>query len=98
MLGCGVAQLAPNVVTQISGVIVRCHELEKVPTVDLLLPIFRVKNVGSQLYLNKKPNRVRLVDVRPSHTGWHEKRSSLVGLTLTLLALGEMFPSLGFVL
>lgn len=73
LLGCGVAQLSPNAVVQICGVIARCHDKKKIPTVDLLLSLYRVKYSGGQLYLDKKPGRMRLVDVRSSNTGWHGK-------------------------
>ena len=79
VLCCGIAQLAPNAIAQISGVIARCHDLEKIPTVDLLLSIYQFKSAGGQLYLDKKPKRVRLVNVRPSHSGWQERWAYLVG-------------------
>lgn len=73
LLGCGVAQLSPNAVVQICGVIAQSHDVGKVPTVDLLLSIFMVKYTGGQFYLDKKPNQTRLVDVRSSNNGWHGK-------------------------
>ena len=79
VLGCGIAQLSPNAIAQISGVIARCRDLKKTPTVDLLLSIYRVKISGGQLYLDKKPKRKRLVDVRPSHSGWQERWAYLAG-------------------
>ena len=46
LLGCGVAQLSPNAVVQICGVIAQSHDVGKVLTVDLLLSIFMVKYTG----------------------------------------------------
>ena len=64
LLGCGVAQLSPNAVVQICGVIARSHDKGKIPTVGLLLSIYRIKYGGGQFYLDKKPGRTRLVNVR----------------------------------
>lgn len=79
LLGCGVAQLAPNAVVQICGVIAQSFEKKKVPSLDLLLSIYRVKYAGGQFYLDKKPGRVRLVDVRSSNTGWHGRWGYFAG-------------------
>ena len=84
LLGCGVAQLSPNAVVQICGVIAQSHDVGKVPTVDLLLSIFMVKYTGGQFYLDKKPNQTRLVDVRSSNNGWHGKWGYFSGGELEL--------------
>lgn len=86
LLGCGVAQLAPNAVVQVCGVIAQSFEKKKVPTVDLLLSIYRVKYAGGQFYLDKKLGRVRLVDVRSSNTGWHGKWAYYAGGELGLVS------------
>lgn len=86
LLGCGVAQLAPNAVVQVCGVIAQSFEKGKVPTIDLLLSIYRVKYAGGQFYLDKKPGRVRLVDVRSSNTGWHDRWAYYAGGELELVS------------
>ena len=68
-LGCGIAQLSPNSLIQVSGVIARCAELNVLPSLELLFSIFRIKNSGGQLYLDKKAGRVRLVDAPTSNSG-----------------------------
>ena len=79
LLGCGIAQLSPNAVVQICGVIARSHDKKKIPTVDLLLSIYRVKYGGGQLYLDKKSGRTRLVNVKTSNNGWHGKWAYFAG-------------------
>lgn len=73
VLGCGIAQLSPNAVAQITGVAALAHELKEDPTLELLFSLFRVKNLGGQLYLDKKVGRARTVNVRSSNSGWHTK-------------------------
>lgn len=73
VLGCGIAQLAPNAVAQITGVGARAHEMKVEPSTDLLFSVFRVKNSGGQLYLDKKGKQARLVDVRTSNSSYHTK-------------------------
>lgn len=79
LLGCGIAQLSPNAVVQICGVIARSHDKGKIPTVDLLLSLYRVKYGSGQLYLDKKPGCTCLVDVRSSNNGWHGKCAYFAG-------------------
>lgn len=73
VLGCGIAQLSPNAVAQVTGVAARAHESKDDPDLELLFSLFRVKNASGQLYLDKKGRRVRVVDVRSSNSGWHTK-------------------------
>ena len=86
LLGCGVAQLSPNAVVQICGVIARSHDKGKVPTVDLLLSLYRVKYSGGQFYLDKKSGQTRLVNVRTSNNGWHNKWVYFAGGELGLVS------------
>ena len=72
-LGCGIAQLSPNSLIQVSGVIARCAELNVLPSLELLFSVYRVKNYGGQLYLDKKAGRVRLVDAPTSNSGYHSR-------------------------
>lgn len=53
-LGCGIAQLAPNSLALVSGLIARCSELHIEPTLEMLFSIYRIKIFGSQLYLDKR--------------------------------------------
>lgn len=78
-LGCAVAQLSPNAVVQIVGVIARCHELKELPSLELLFSIYRVKDSGGLLYLDRKKGRVRLVDAPSSHSSWHSRWTYLEG-------------------
>ena len=73
VLGCGIAQLSPNAVAQVTGVAARAHEIKEDPTLELLFSFFRVKNSSGQLYLDKKGSKVRVVDVRTSNSGCHTK-------------------------
>ena len=73
VLGCGIGQLSPNAVAQVTGVAARAHEVKEEPTLELLFSLFRVKNSSGQLYLDKKGRRVRVVDVRSSNSGCHTK-------------------------
>ena len=68
-LGYGITQLSPNSLIQVSGVIARCAELNVLPSLELLLSVYRVKNSGGQLYLDKKVGRIRLVDALTSNSG-----------------------------
>lgn len=70
---CGLGQLAPNAILQINGVIARCHELKKTPSLDLLFSLYRIKNTGVLLYFDKKEGRVKLTDAPGSNSGWHPK-------------------------
>lgn len=45
-LECGIGQLSPNLVLQISRFIARCHELNHYPTLDLFFFIYRLKSTG----------------------------------------------------
>lgn len=74
-LGCGVAQLSPNAVLQINGVIARYEEFKIYPTLELLFSLYRLKTSGAQVYFDKKPGRVKLVDSLSSNSGWHSKWS-----------------------
>lgn len=78
-LGCAIAQLSPSAVAQIVGVIARCHELEELPSLELLFSIYRVKDSGGLLYFDRKKGRVRLVDAPSSHTSWHSRWTYLEG-------------------
>ena len=92
-LGCGIAQLSPNSLIQVSGVIARCAELNVLPSLELLFSIFRVKNSGGQLYLDKKAGRVRLVDAPTSNSGWHSKWMYFWGAELERIPPWGRVPS-----
>lgn len=70
-LGCGVSQLSPNILVQVSGVIARCVEVDIVPSLELLFSIYHLKLSKGQLYLDTRPGRTHLVSVPSSYSGWH---------------------------
>lgn len=71
--GCGIGQLAPNTILQISGLIARCEEIREYPSMELLLSIYRAKTNGVQVYFDKKPGCVKLVKNPSSNSGYHPK-------------------------
>ena len=81
-LGCGFAQLTPNSLIQVSGVIARCAELSVLPSLELIFSIYRAKDCGGQLYLDKKVGRTKLVESPSSNAGWHSKWMYYRGLGL----------------
>ena len=84
-LGCGLAQLAPNAIAQISGFISRCAETRIVPTLSLFFSIYRAKYTGCQVYLDKLPGCVALVKTPSSNSGWHPRWLYFSGGDLQLI-------------
>lgn len=72
-VGCGISQLSPNLVLQISGFIARCHELRRYPTLDLFFGIYHLKSTGAQVYFDAKAGCCKLVATPSSNSGWHLK-------------------------
>lgn len=70
---CGIGQLALNIVLQINGLIARCEEFRVLPTMELLLSIYRAKTTGVQVYFDKKPGCVKLVKAPSSNSGYHPR-------------------------
>lgn len=52
-LGCGVSQLTPNSVAQVSGFIARCVEMGYVPSIRLFFSNFGIKYARGQVYFEK---------------------------------------------
>ena len=82
---CGLAQLAPNSVAQISGFIARCAKRRVVPTLSLFFSIYRAKYSGCQVYLDKLHGCVALVKTPSSNSGWHPRWLYLGGIDLQLI-------------
>ena len=91
-IGCGLAQLAPNSVSQISGFIARCAERRVLPTLSLFFSIYRAKYSGCQVYLDKLPGCVALVKTPSSNSGWHPRWLYLGGIDLQLIDPGVEVP------
>lgn len=72
-VGCGISQLTPNSMAQVSGFIARCAEMGYVPSIRLFLSIFGIKYSRGQVYFDKLTGRSKIVDVRSSNSGWHGK-------------------------
>lgn len=62
-IGCGVAQLVPNVVTQISGFITLCYEKNRIPSLKLFLSIYGVRYSGGQVYVDTRSGHSKIVNV-----------------------------------
>ncbi|KAK1377986.1 hypothetical protein POM88_024730 [Heracleum sosnowskyi] len=71
-VGCGIAQMTPNIVAQISGFIARCAEVDRLPSLNLFFSIYNIHYAQGQVYFYKRAG-VRLVNVKSSNHGWHGK-------------------------
>lgn len=72
-LVCGIGQLSPNLVLQISGFIAHCHELNRYPTLNLFFSIYRLKSTGVQVYFDARAGYSKLMSTPSSDSGWHPK-------------------------
>lgn len=72
-LGCGITQLTPNSIAQMSGFVARCAELRRIPTLRLFFFHYGIKHASGQIYFDKRLGRSRIVNVRSSNSGYHGK-------------------------
>lgn len=86
-LECGIRQLSPNLVLQISGFIARCHELNRYPTIDLFFSIYRLKSTGVQVYFDSRADYSKLLYTPSSNPGWHSKWAWYEGSELSRIVL-----------
>lgn len=59
-IGCGIAQLVPNVVAQISGCIALCDEKERIPSIKLFFSIYGIRYQNGQVYFDTRSKGRRL--------------------------------------
>lgn len=72
-VGCGIAQLVPNVVAQISGFIALCVEKNMIPSLKPFLSIYGVRYHGGQVYVDTRNGRSKIVSVKSSNSGYHPR-------------------------
>lgn len=72
-VGCGIAQLVPNAMAQISGFIALCVEKNRVPSMKLFLSIYGVRYSGGQVYVDTHNGRSKIVNVKSSNSGYHPR-------------------------
>lgn len=63
-IGCGIAQLVPNAVAQISGFIELCDEKERIPSIRLFFSIYGIRYKNGQVYFDTRNKRSKIVSVR----------------------------------
>lgn len=84
-IGCGIAQLSPNSVAQVSGFIALCSERNCVPSLSLFFSIFSMKYQEGLVYFSKREGFSKIVDVKSSNSGWHGKWMYYYGPDLELV-------------
>lgn len=72
-IGCGVAQLVPNSVAQVSGFISLCHEKNQVPSIRLFFSIYGVRYYKGHVFFDTRSKRPKIVSVLSSNSGYHPK-------------------------
>lgn len=72
-IGCGVAQLVPNAVAQVSGFIALCHEKNRIPSLKLFFSIYGVRYSSGQVYVDTRTGRSKIVSVKSSNSGYHPR-------------------------
>lgn len=72
-IGCGVAQLTPNYVAQVSGFIALCVEKKMVPSIRFFSSIYGVRYTCGQVFFDTRSKRPKIVSVRSSNSGYHSK-------------------------
>lgn len=91
-LGCGISQLSPNTVWQVSGYIARCTEEEIEPELNHFMSIYRFKYCNGQIYTYKQKDCLMLVTCPSTNQGWHSEFTFLSGPDLKVVGVGTMFP------
>lgn len=81
-IGCGIAQLVPNAVAQVSGFIALCDEKERIPSIRLFFSIYGIRYQNGQVYFDTRNKRSKIVSVRSSNFGYHSKWVYFYGLDL----------------
>ncbi|KAL8092535.1 hypothetical protein AgCh_034701 [Apium graveolens] len=72
-IGCGVSQLTPNSLAQLSGFVALCCDRNLIPTFKLFFSIYAVRYHDGQVYFDCPYKRVKIVSVRSSNSGYHSK-------------------------
>lgn len=72
-IDCGVAQLNPNSVAQVSGFIALCVEKGRIPSIRLFFSIYGVHFTGGQVFFDTKSKRPKIISVRSSNSGYYPK-------------------------
>lgn len=72
-IGCGIAQLVPNSVAQVSGFIALCHDKDRIPSIRLFFSIYEVQYHKGQVFFDTRSRRPKIVSVRSSNSGYHPK-------------------------
>ncbi|KAL8110831.1 hypothetical protein AgCh_026537 [Apium graveolens] len=72
-IGCGLGQLTPNSVAQLSGFVALCCDKGRLPTLKLFFSIYGVRYYGGQVYFDSRHRRMKVVSVRSSNSGYHSQ-------------------------
>lgn len=72
-IGCGIAQLVPNDVAQISGFIALCVEKNRILSLKLFLSIYGVGYLKGQVFVDTRPGRSKIVSVKSSNSGYYSR-------------------------
>lgn len=84
-LGCGVAQIVPNSIAQMSGFVALCAEKNRVPELRLFFSLYGIRYSEGQVYFEKLTRRAKIVSVLSSNSGWHGKWLFWYGPDLELI-------------
>ncbi|KAL8090668.1 hypothetical protein AgCh_039923 [Apium graveolens] len=72
-IGCGLGQLTPNSIAQLSGFVALCCDKGRSPTLKLFFSIYGVRYYGGQVYFDSRHRRMKIVNVRSSNSGYHSQ-------------------------
>ncbi|KAL8124826.1 hypothetical protein AgCh_012471 [Apium graveolens] len=73
-IGCGLGQLTPNSIAQLSGFVALCCDKGRLPTLKLFFSIYGVRYYGGQVYFDTRHKRMKIVSVRSSNSDYHAQR------------------------
>lgn len=61
VIGCGITQLVPNAIAQVSGFIALCYERDKIPSIKLFFSIYGIRYQKGQVYFDTRSKSSKIV-------------------------------------
>lgn len=73
VIGCGIAQLAPNAVAQVSGFITLCYDKDIIHFIRLFFLIYSIRYHIGQVYFDTRSKFSNIISIRSSYSGYNPK-------------------------